>query len=314
MSTKIKVFKPEYFDYKDSEGWKAYLEKEGYVVINDIQTVEEMKIGLQLFKNDMKQVSPNFNLGKPEEMNITTCPLMYGKGMAVFNGFGQSDFMWYLRLNKKIQSIFQTYYGDKELVVSMDGFSMFVSKEQKSKPWLHIDQNPQNNIDSIQGAYNYLPVKDSSDAGFVLVPGSHKTFKPKVSHTRDWIVCEEQPVTEAVKLLLPENCLVLWNSKTIHANEGMSTSKRGLNRLTCYLTYQPRKKRSAEIKLERIKAYINGETTSHWANKCELKRYPYGFKTRYENRGFGKIIPKFNEEISDQGITKIIPPERLDLI
>lgn len=314
MSIKIKVYKPEYFNYKDSEGWKAYLEKEGYVVINDIQTLEEMRTGMQLFKDDMKQVSPNFNLEKPEEMNITTCPLMYGKGMAVFNGFGQADFIWHLRLNKKIQSIFQEYYGDKELVVSMDGFSMFVSKEQKSKPWLHIDQNPQNNIKSIQGAYNYLPVKDSSDAGFVLVPGSHKTFNPKVSHLRDWIVCEEQPVADAVKLLLPENCLVLWNSKTIHANEGMSTSKRGLNRLTCYLAYQPRKKRSEKIRLERINAYVNGETTSHWANKCELKRYPYGFKTRYENRGFRKIIPKFNEEISDQGIKKTIPAERLNLI
>lgn len=295
--------KPQLFHPDDIDAWQVHLDNEGYVVISDIQTKEEIEIGSNLFVKDIKEVSPKF---KHQEADITTCPIMYGKGMAVFNGWGQSDFMWHIRQNKTIQSIFKTIYGTDELVVSLDGFSMFVSKEQKSKPWLHIDQNPVNKIYSIQGAYNYFPVSSSEDAGFVLVPRSHKTFKPQVKHNRDWIVCEEQPVSEAVKLLIPSNCLVLWNSKTIHANQGVSKEIRGLNRLTCYITYQPKKLRSQKIKEARIKAYIDGETTSHWATKCELKKYPFGFKTRYEARGFKKIKPLL---IDDK-----IPEDRLKLL
>ena len=47
--------------------------------------------------------------------------------------------------------------------------SVFLSKEQKSKPWLHIDQNPSNTVYSIQGAYNFMPVRNVNDAGFVIV-------------------------------------------------------------------------------------------------------------------------------------------------
>ena len=300
------VLRPEIFEIKDTEKWMKNLEEEGYVVISDILTESEMKKGMEIFIKDMKEISPNFNISKPGEMNIDNCPVMYGKGMAVFNGWGQSDFMWHIRTNSNILSIFKTIYKSDDLVVSLDGFSMFVSKDQKSKPWLHYDQNPKNNIYSIQGAYNYLPVSSSEDAGFVLVPKSHNLVKPEVKHSKDWIVCEEQPVKETVKLLIPANCLVLWNSKTIHANHGMGKKERGLNRLTCYITYQPKKLRNEKTKQNRIKAYLEAETTSHWATKCELKRYPFGFKKRYEERGFKRLKPLLeNDEI---------PEERLSLL
>lgn len=62
--------------------------------------------------------------------------------MAVFNGFGQSDFMWYLREKEVIRSIFKQIHNTDELVTSMDGFSVYVSGDQKTKSWLHMDQNP----------------------------------------------------------------------------------------------------------------------------------------------------------------------------
>ena len=67
-------------------------------------------------------------------------PLWFSKVL----GFGQSDFMWMLRLNKNIQKIYQKIYKTKNLVTSFDGFSLYVSEKQRSKPWLHIDQNPNN--------------------------------------------------------------------------------------------------------------------------------------------------------------------------
>ena len=311
-------FTPTLFDISDQENWMEYLEKEGYVVIKNVLSSEEREQGLSLFKKDMATVSPRFDFDDSSTWSIETCPLMFGKGMAVFNGFGQSDFMWHLRLNPKIQNIFKQIYSTNDLVTSLDGFSMFISKAQKSKPWLHIDQNPKNDMYSIQGAYNYFPVNEKTDAGFVLVPGSHKNYKPEVKGKADWHVCNPQPISESRKLIIPENCMVLWNSKTIHANEGMSKSGVELNRLTCYITYQPKHLRPENIKLKRQNAYVNGCATSHYANRCELKRYPFGFKTRYESRGFSTITPTLN--LSDSAILttdeKIaaIPSERLLLL
>ena len=315
MKQNSKVFVPPTFGQDEVDKWKEYLDKEGYVVIKNVLTSEEMHEGLSLFKKDFNKISPKFDFDNSTSQDITTTPCIYSKGMVVFNGIGQADSMWFLRTNKKIQSVFNQVYETDQLVTSLDGCSVFVSSEQKSTSWLHIDQNPKNKLYSIQASYNYLPVSDKSDAGFVVVPKSHKEYTPKVSHSKDWIVCSEQPVDQSLKLLIPENCLTLWNSKTIHANEGMTRNERGLNRITCYVTFLPKEKRSEEIRKQRIKAYITGETTSHWAHKCELKRYPYGFKTRYENRGFGKIVPSYEQKINEDGtIKQIIPEERFKLL
>lgn len=300
---------PQTFEKSDVAGWKAHLESEGFVVIKDILSPEEKTHTYDLFKQDLNTVSTNFNFEDKTTWTIENCPLMFGKGMAVFNGFGQSDFMWNLRLNSEIQSIFKTIYGCDELVTSLDGFSMFVSKKQKSKSWLHIDQNPANTIYSIQGAYNFMPVNSVQDAGFVLVPKSHETYTPIVSHKKDWIICDTTApiLAESRKLIIPENCMTLWNSKTIHANEGMSKSEIELNRLTTYITYQPKVLRPLPILQKRIDAYMNSRTTSHWANKCELKSYPFGFKSRYESRGYHNIT----STLDDNGE---IPAERLALL
>jgi len=312
-------FQPTIFEPTQIDELKKHLADEGYVVIQNVLTPEQQAKGLDLFKEDMTIVSPIFDFDNSATWSIDTCPLMFGKGMAVFNGFGQSNFMWYLRTNPTIQSIFRYIYSTDDLVSSLDGFSMFVSKAQKSKPWLHIDQNSTNLMYSIQGAYNYFPVKDSRDAGFVLVPKSHKTYKPTVKKNADWFVCPEQPIADSIKLIIPKNCLVLWNSRTIHANEGMTKPGVELNRLTCYVTFQPKHLRPQSIYKKRISAYINGSATSHYANRCELKRYPFGFKTRYESRGFKTIKSNLNyaldsDETDVDTISNAIPHERLALL
>ncbi len=315
MAQNSKPHSPPLFDASEFDSWKKYLDEEGYVVLHNILSPDEYTHAFNLFKKDITKVSPKFNFDDSSTQDINTVPAIFGKGMAVFNGFGQSDAMWNMRTNKKIQSIFRRIYDTEELVTSLDGFSIFVSKDQKSKSWLHIDQNPKTTLYSIQSSFNFLPVKDTTDAGFVLVPKSHIDFKPKVTHSKDWIVCDDQPVDKSVKLIIPKNCLTLWNSKTIHANEGMTSNERKLNRLTCYITYQPKDKRSEKIKSKRINAYFIGATTSHWAHKCELKRYPFGFKSRYESRGFEKIVPKYDEELTEEGALKrTIPKNRLNLL
>ena len=217
--------------------------------------------------------------------------------MAVYSGWGHSNFMWSLRTDPRIYGIFEKLYETTELVCSFDGFSTFFdSKIQKSPSWLHVDQNPKTSMNSYQGAYNFLKVGDD-DAGFIVVPESHKTYIPRVSHKRDWIVVDQDTyLPQAKKLLIPENCFVIWNSKLIHANQGMKKGIMGFNRLTSYITFLPKEFRSEEIRGKREEAYRASETTSHWANKCEIKRYPFGFGPNYEKKGFNKIESRLDSD------------------
>ena len=159
MNQNSKPFKPPVFNHADYESWKVFLQEEGYVVLKDILSLEEIETAFNLFKKDINSVSPRFQFDNPETQNINSLPAMYGKGMLVFNGFGQSDAMWNLRTNKTILSVFKKIYDCEDLVTSLDGFSVFVSHEQKSKSWLHIDQNPKNSIYSFKVLIIFFQLK-----------------------------------------------------------------------------------------------------------------------------------------------------------
>lgn len=305
----MKTLKPKLYDLNNSESWLKKLKRDGYVVIKNVLTENEKNNIYNQFKQDLNIVSPHFDFENKDTWTIENTPIMFGKGMAVFNGFGHSDFMWKLRLNQNIKLIFEKIHNTNNLVTSFDGFSLYVSDKQKSKSWLHIDQNPNNKLYSIQGQYNFLPVTEK-DSGFVVIPKSHKKFKHKSNNIKDWYMLKEEDfnnLQDPVKLLIPNNCFTLWNSKTVHANTFMTQKKpEVINRLTSYITMLPKELRSDEVKQERINAYLNSKTTSHWANKCEIKKYPYGFGPRYESRGYDNIIAKL--------VNENIPEERLVLI
>lgn len=328
----IHSYTPVTFDKENVDGWKQHLEEEGYAVIHNIFDSTRIQEAIELFWKDWNTVSPGFARNDPSTWSIQTAPLMFTKGAAVFNGFGQSDFMWYLRVQPEILEIFSHVHNipSSELITSFDGFSVFFSKKQKNpRPWWHIDQHPSNPLYSIQGAYNFLPVDDINaqnvqSAGFTVIPKSHLTFVPsQTRNSADWIEIDKNKTAEetsqitshGVKLLVPANTFILWNSKTIHANTGITsinprikTDSGTINRLTTYITCVPRNRcTSEEITQKRIQAYLDGSTTSHWPEKVEIKTYPWGFGPRYESRGYGRIQPTLTE-------SGTIPADRLQYI
>tara|TARA_B100000963_G_scaffold361747_1_gene399224 strand:- start:4631 stop:5566 length:936 start_codon:yes stop_codon:yes gene_type:complete len=298
----------------DNNDALTFLENNGYVVFSNVLTSDSKTDFFNCFKEDMKTLSPNFNIYDSNTWIIKNYPGMFSKGMCVFNGIGQANFMWYLRTNKAIQNIYKKLYNTNDLVTSFDGCSIFCSNKQKSKSWHHIDQNPKNSIKSYQSSYNFYPVTQKS-SGFVLAPESHKKFSPNVNHNKDWIMldADNEWHDKVVKLLIPGNCLTIWNSKTIHANCGMEKKyvNSQLDRLTCYLTFLPKQLRSEQIKHKRLDGYLTGTTTSHWANKYEPKKYPYGFKKQHESKILGHIKPYFTADKPD---IQNIPCNRLELI
>jgi hypothetical protein len=212
-----------------------------------------------------------------------------------------------MRQQPNIKRIYENLLEEKEIVVSMDGFST-VFYSIKTPKWLHRDQHPDNKDIWYQGSYNFKKVTEHS-SGLTLVPKSHKfIIKKDKSYKADWVLVDSTFYEkDAIKLLIPENCFVVWNSNTIHSNEGMSGKTTEFNRLTCFITYMKKSLRSEKIKLEKISAYKNGETTSHWAIKCDIKKYPWGFGPQYEKKKFNKIKPLLTEENE-------IPEDRLALL
>ena len=290
---------PELFDIEDDGAWKDYLDEHGYVVINDVLSNEKQMALFTKFMNDWNHVSPYFDFNNMDSWDEDNCPMWWEKGMVYGFGLAHSDFQWDLRTDNRIRNIWERLHNTKELVVSFDGFSVFLSDDQEPGMWLHTDQNYRNKLYSVQGAYNFQEVGEN-DAGFVVVPGSHKTFNRKIDINCDFVrVNECDPHVElAEKLLIPANCFTLWNSKTIHANVGMNKDME-LNRLTSYMCYFPKADRSIEVKDARIEGYYNAENCSHYALRHDVKMPALG--------NFKNINPLLDEEGN-------IPKERMDLI
>jgi ectoine hydroxylase-related dioxygenase (phytanoyl-CoA dioxygenase family) len=299
---------PTLFKIGNTEGWKSHLVEEGYAVIENILEKSRYEEVFKQFAADWKSVSPNFDFHDKSTWTTDNSPMMWGKGMVYSSGLGQADFMWDLRTNERIIEIWEQIHGTRELVVSYDGFSVFLTREQKPKMWLHVDQNQKDPIYSIQGAYNFLPVGEN-DAGLIVVPRSHMTYTVDVPENRQFILIdpEDAHVERAVKLIIPANCFVLWNSKTIHANAGMEKPKTvELNRVTAYIAYFPKADRSEIVRKQRLAGYRNADNCGHYATRHDVKRHPYGLKKRYEERAFIDIKPRLNKDE--------IPAERLALI
>ena len=148
-----------------------------------------------------------------------------------------------------------------------------------------VDQGNSEKILSIQGAYNFLKVSEL-DAGFLVVPDSHKTFKNKNKNKNkkkgNFILLDNDDphISKAVKLIIPANCFVLWNSKTVHASTGMDQKikEQKLNRLTSYITFFPKKDRSKGILKQRLQGYKLGHNCSHYAIYHDVKKHPFYLK------------------------------------
>ena len=288
------------FGLDDPEGYLKHLAEEGYAVIGNVLDEATRNRLVEKFWNDWTTCSPNFSRTDKTTWKIENSPMMFAKGMAIFSGLPHGDFMWDLRLQPNIKQIFANIHGTDNLVSSFDGFSVFFTKKQKTAPWLHTDQNPTNKSYCVQGQYNFFPVKHDS-AGFIVVPKSHLVHKNiPAKNLNDWVQVSSDDF-KAEKIIIPENCFTIWDSRTIHANTGMTSNTVRFDRLTCYVTYLPKDTRSEEVLKQKITAYKNSEGTSHWANRCEIKKYPWGFGPRYETRGFTKLKTG----------TDTIPEERL---
>lgn len=297
---KIPCLTPPTFNINEHESWNLFLQNEGFVVINNAISPENAEIALDMFKHEISCVSPEFDWKDKTTWNTTNTPIVWNKSSVMFNGFGQSDSNWYLRINSEAKTAFSYIYETQDLVTSFDGFSLFLCDTQKSPSWLHQDQKSNDERLSVQGILNILPCNEF-DAGFICVPKSHNEYVAP-PQKNDWVTLPKDDPNQkkAVKILTPERSLILFNSKTIHANIGMVKNHPNgihINRFSAYLTFVPRERQSEKVKRERIDGYFKGISCSHWADRYEPKKIPFHIRGKYESKGFNNLEVNTDPEI-----------------
>ena len=293
------------FSIDEYESWNTYLKDNGFVVIKDILEKEEYENGLDLYWKMMTNINRDINRNDRSTWNKNNFPPTF-RGICSYYGICQSDFAWYLRKNNKIQDIFSKIHDctKDELCTSMDAINMMYSKENYSrKLWLHEDQAKNlvgGDINSVQGAYNFYPVNEK-DSGLLVVPKSHLNFEkrhfmrtelPKQHYCELDKNAEENK--QAVKLILPSNVFVLWNSRTLHCNADSLQDRSDdsnnipcMNRVTNYIAMLPKKYRSEQVLEDKKKLYLSGRGSTHWANFSHKKP----FYPRYKKYPNMNILP-----------------------
>ena len=307
---KIPCLTPETFSLDQHEQWLPFLDQHGFVVLNEMISPEDANIAIQMFQNEFSFVSTRFDWEDTSTWTTHNSPMVWNKSSVVFNGFGQSDSNWHVRLNSLTKNAFAHVYKTDELATSFDGISLFISDTQKSTSWLHQDQRSNDQRLSVQAILNILPCGEF-DAGFICVPGSHKTYIPPPANN-DWMMLpKDDPHHKlAHKIITPPRSLILFNSKTIHANIGMVKNHPNglhLNRLSFYTTFVPKNRQTHDVILQRKNAYFNGHSTSHWGDRFEPKKIPFHVRKKYLERNFRDLVPATTEDGA-------IPPERLQII
>lgn len=296
-----------------------HLQREGYLVIRDLFPPDTVSRGVDLFWQALSRLNPAIDRNDRATWTNANFPGMFNIGIASFYGLCQTDFMWLLRSREEVKRAFAAVHAlpASELVASMDAFAVrFDARNRHTKAWLHVDQLPHlpgGDVRSVQGGYNFLPVGEE-DAGLVVVPRSHAqpALPAAEAAAKRAHFCPLPPGHGAFglerKLLLEPNCLVLWDSRLVHANTSelrdrppAADGSPQLNRLTAFVCMMPRALRSAAVLEKKREAYRRGRGTTHWAIFAQLK--PADARWPAQRKPFEPLAPALT---ADGGI----PPER----
>jgi hypothetical protein len=217
-------------------------------------------------------ITPNEITEYKEEFNnwyLTACPNV-GTGILSTHQCGHQRFAWKLRLNRKVQHIFQYLWNTDDLVTGFDG-CCFIKKEVTNADhnWTHIDQT--SNPDSY--CYqSFVSLTSNKERTFVAYEGSNQLFREYAAE----YLKETNPNTIGYRIE-PEfldkikntrkavevnaGDMVIWDSRTFHQNQfGKPESE---ERLVQYISFMPRENDTDHDK--RLQYFNERITTSHWA-------------------------------------------------
>ena len=186
-----------------------------------------------------------------------------------------SDFIWNIRINEKIVSVFEAAWGTEDLICGFDG--MGVSVEKTGTLCWHVDQDG-SHIDGCVCLQSMLVLTESSCTEFAV--GSHNRHAKLTGGIgrMGWQFVPLQAsalaacAKETPKLLVGD--LVIWDSRTAHRVLSQNLAQH-CPRIVVYLSYVPRGFANISTLRTRRQFFDNGVATTHW---------PYRLIDRGEDR------------------------------
>jgi len=309
-------FNPPVFDLekddKQAQELKNYFDENGYAVIQigEIKGLEEkfwswmQSLGTGLPQTFPPQKEKNLksyrgqilgNLGNGIFNGKERCGGKDKKQEVLRTGIGQSEFVWTVRDNLKIRSIFQLLLNTNDLRVSFDSANIFLANiHHQTNYWWHVDQQDSKSL-SVQGLYN-LKKCDESSGGFLCYPKSQKYHaeimarrKPKKNQNFIVLRPDKEPLLTTMDPILvcaPPFTFTIWDSRTIHCNttgkkwNAWPSSTNPVHRLVAYVS-MCEAERCKEVDEKRVQMYLQGGTTNHTPEIMKEKTAP-----RWPRKGF----------------------------
>jgi ectoine hydroxylase-related dioxygenase (phytanoyl-CoA dioxygenase family) len=278
---KIKSHNPPAFSMDNLSKAFDYLDKEGYVVIQDVISDDQSKEGIDLFWKFMSELNTGIDRNDIETWNNKNWPNEFSTGIVSSYGVGQSEFMWFCRLQENVIKIFEKRLKTKDLLTSFDGLCVFrpvdrFNEWNTKSSWFHVDQSKKDSSHLCnQGLLNFYDVNEKT-GGLAVYPKSHllhaqyfKKYKDE-GNARNFYIHPTENLGmfgEPVLICAPKNSMILWDSRTVHCNTRyLNKPKKGddIVRLVSYICMMDKKLASKSVLDDRIKAVSRNATTSHW--------------------------------------------------
>lgn len=294
------------FELEDA-AWRDYFEENGYVVIANVLSEEQIEHAKDLLLSWLEEIS-NFDRNDVTTWDDEDFPASTSTGICSRYGIGQSDFQWYMRTRPKVKASFAKLWDTDDLLSSFDGCGIFrpwlYNQDWKtSGGWFHVDQSTKSKggvgFQCTQGLINLFDCDDTT-GGLTVKPKTHKHHTELCErsrmHSGHYVSIDRRDpllnMGPAQLVVCKAGDLCLWDSRTIHCNspgvrEPEKPENWSLIRIASYICMTPRAKASREVLKQRKKAYEDHIGTSHW---------PHYFAKLNTSRHANRKMP-MNEDI-----------------
>lgn len=264
----------------------AVLSEHGCALVTNVLNLEEIRHFEGLWTADLRRVSDSS--ASCEAWRSKWQRPLGSKGCVSQAALPQGSFAWAARMHPTVRQIFARIFAEQAecMVTGMD-VTFFQASDAESasenRQWLHVDQNHCSGLTHVcfQGVLYIWPSTDGRSSTTALWPGSHgdvfgrmmsdgfsksKGTKEHGSQSVQvnsmWDCHEREDLAEAAcrgarRVPCPAGSLLLWDSRTLH--QGWA----GGPRLAQPVCWEPRARRTEEVRLRKLYYCAAGLATSH---------------------------------------------------
>ncbi|PRP85247.1 hypothetical protein PROFUN_07017 [Planoprotostelium fungivorum] len=279
LLSSIPSITPQPFQPNQKDDIREHLQNEGWAAVS-VVTEDEAADLLSQFWDFIEDLGSGVLRHDPITWGPNQWPEQI-RGILKRYGIGQAPFMWSLRTNENVLRVFADLWSchPTDLLTSFDGACIYPVGApggpqgpfvlQEDELWPHRDQAPtRNDLLCVQGSVSLADNRGENDGGLLVWPRTHHIdwtrSDPKARFGREFyrIPSDCIPHRDARVIRVPAGTLLLWDSRTVHANRAPSSG--GNTRCVAFICMLDGSSADTSTLMRRMEARTRGDTTSHW--------------------------------------------------